>query len=568
MRGEKVWRIRETDEREIKRLQEQLHIPQPVALLLTSRGIKNPEEVPQFLEPSLNQFHDPASMKGMTQAVALIDEAIDSEKNILIWGHEDADGIASIVMLHETIRDLRGKVSYYVPNRLREGHGLSESGIRKARQTGVDLIVTVDCGISNVDPATAARELGIRLAITDHHEILGSLPGADAVVDPKRPDCEYPFKELAGCGVAFKLAQSLVEKRLGLDVRQWLDSKPDILGLAVLGTISDKVPLVDENRILAKFGLKALLRSSRPGIVAIKDRAPQYLAKTPTPMEIVRVTVQILSSGRSERGQNQGCELLLTDDPVRAENLVTNLLKSSQKWQEEAKKAYVKAAKDVGPYSPKRIVVVVDEESPCYLLGYCASRLKEDHGKPVVVIGFRGQMAIGECRGPKGFDFVDCLKSCGKLFVDYGGHKQAAGFSIVPRRIPDLKDAFEEYGASRELSSESQRPVLWIDGKLPLSELSEDLAKEISRLAPFGEGNAPPLFVSTKTSLDKKEGGYVYNRDGEKLFIRKGSPVGDWINLSGDLVELDVAYSVDETGGLSLRDCRPSAFGDWQENEE
>jgi single-stranded-DNA-specific exonuclease len=388
------------------------------------------------------------------------------------------------------------------------------------------------------------------------------------VVDPKRPDCGYPFKELAGCGVAFKLAQSLVRKRLGLDVRRWLDSRPDILGLAVLGTISDKVPLVDENRILAKFGLGALLTSERPGIVAIREKAPQYLGKTPTPMEIVRITVQILSSGRSERGENQGCELLLTDDPSRAESLVANLLKSSQKWQEEAKKAYIKAVRGVGVYAPKKMLVVVDEESPCYLLGYCASRLKEDHGKPVVVIGFRTDTAVGECRGPKGFDFVDCLKSCGELFVDYGGHKQAAGFSIEPARIPDLQKALEEYSESRELSSESERPVLWIDGKLPLSEVTGELTSQISKLAPFGEGNPSPLFVSGQANLDKKEGGYIFDPEGAKLFIRKGSPVGDWVNLSGDMVELDVAYSVDETGGLLLKDCRPSAFGDWTEDEE
>jgi single-stranded DNA-specific DHH superfamily exonuclease len=176
-------------------------------------------------------------------------------------------------------------------------------------------------------------------------------------------------------------------------------------------------------------------------------------------------------------------------------------------------------------------------------------------------------MAIGECRGPKGFDFVDCLKSCGELFVDYGGHKQAAGFSILPSRVTGFQKAIEEYCISSSSRSESVRPVLLIDGKLPLSEVSAELANGISRLAPFGEGNPPPLFVSTKTNLEKKEGGYVYSKGGEELFIRKGSPVGDWVNLSGDLVELDVAYSVDETGGLVLRDCRPSAFGDWPEDD-
>ncbi len=567
MRGERVWRIREFDGKSVAVLEEKLSVPNLVAFLLAARGFSDPDTAAQFLEPSLSQLHDPAKMEGMIQAVDLIDRAIDEGRKILIWGHEDADGIASIAILHETIRDLNGKVSYYVPNRLKEGHGLSESGIARAKQRGIDLIVTVDCGISSLDPASAARELGVKLAITDHHEILGRLPGGDAVVDPKRPDCGYPFKELAGCGVAFKLAQCLVQKRLGLSVQQWLDSKQDLLGLAVLGTVSDKVPLLDENRIMARLGLDALMKSERPGMRAIREKAPEYLEKCPTPMEIVRVTVQILSSGRSERGENQGCELLLTEDRREAEELVSSLLRSSQKWQDEARRAYIRAARTVGSYTPKKMLVVVDQEAPCYLLGYCASRLKEDHGKPVVAIGFRGDVAIGECRGPKGFDFVDCLRSCGELFIDYGGHKQAAGFSILPSRIADFQGALESYCFTR-VFEDSERPVLWIDAEYALAEMTPELAKQISRLAPFGEGNPAPLFISKKAKLDKKERGYTFDTEGNELFIRKGSPVGDWVNLSGDLVELDVVYSVDEIGGLVLKDCRPSAFGDWAEERD
>jgi len=563
MRGEKVWRIRDADEGKIESLKQGLSISRLLALLLVARGIETSEDATTFLDPSLRGIHDPNRMAGMKEAVSLIDEAIDGGKNILIWGHEDADGIASIAILHETIRDLRGDASYYVPNRLREGHGLSEDGIRRARQRGVDLIVTVDCGISNVDPATAAREMGVGLAITDHHEILGSLPRADAVIDPKRPDSQYPFKELAGCGVAFKLAQALVKKRLGLNVEQWLDSRRDILGLAVLGTISDKVPLVDENRILVTFGLKALMNSKRPGIKAIRDKAGEYLARVPTVAEIVRLTVQILSSGRSQMGVNQSCELLLTEDRENAEDLVQVLLRGSQRWQSEAKRAYVKASRSVGPMGSDKILVIVDEEAPCYLLGYCASRLKEDHRKPVVAIGFRGDVAIGECRGPSGFDFVDCLKSCGKLFIDYGGHKQAAGFSIARERIVELQESLESYAAGEVFDETIQQPILWIDCDVPLGEMSPDLAREITRLAPFGEGNPQPLLISRKARLDKKERGYVFDSGSRKIFIRKGSPVGDWIDLSGDLVELDVVYSVDEGGELILRDCRPSAFADW-----
>jgi single-stranded-DNA-specific exonuclease len=567
MRGEKTWKIREIDATRIENLEKGLSVPHLLALLLAGRGIETPERASAFLNPSLDDIHDPNTMEGMKDAVVLIDEAIDKGKNILIWGHEDADGIASIAILYDTIRDLRGKVSYYVPNRLKEGHGLSESGIKKAKERGVDLIVTVDCGISNVDPATAARDLGIGLAITDHHEILGSLPRADAVVDPKRGDCNYPFEELAGCGVAFKLAQALVQRRLGLSVKQWLDLKRDVLGLAVLGTISDKVPLVDENRILVKFGLDALVSSERPGIKTIRVKAPEYLDREVTAMELVRFTIQILSSGRSEMGANQSCELLLTDDRVKAGDLIVGLLKSSERWQDEAKRAYIRASRIANTTPPKKILVVVDNETPCYLLGYCASRLKEDHTRPVVAIGFRGDVAIGECRGPKGFDFVDCLKNCGHLFVDYGGHKQAAGFSITPKMLPQLQKALDSYAATK-VYDELVQAVLWIDSDFHLSRMSRELANEIRRLAPFGEGNPQPLFISRKSTLDKTDGGYTFNSGNGKLYIRKGSPVGDWINLSGDLVELDVVYSVDENGELILKDCRPSAFGDWPEENQ
>ncbi len=564
MKAERIWKIRELDREKVEKSKEQLSISHLLASLLVARGIETAEEASQFLNPSLAGIHDPNTMEGMRQAVALIDDVVARGKKILIWGHEDADGIASIIILHETIRDLRGSVSYYVPNRLREGHGLSEGGIRDAKRRGIDLIITVDCGISNVDPAAVAREMGVGLVITDHHEILGSLPGALAVVDPKRPDCKYPFKELSGCGVAFKLAQALVEKRLGLDVKQWIDVKEDILGLSVLGTISDKVPLIDENRILVKFGLGGLIGSRRLGINAIINNAPKYQDKVPSPMEIVRLIIQILSSGRSEKGTNQSCELLLTKDTEKAERLVLGLLSSSRKWQNEAKKTYMKASRSVNISPSMKMLVVVDKEAPCNLLGYCASRLKEDYTRPVVAIGHRGDVAIGECRGPKGFDFVDCLKSCGDLFIDYGGHKQAAGFSVLPERIGQLQRALEAYAASNFMD-DAMQPVLWIDCSFPLSEMSTGLANEISALAPFGEGNPQPLIISRKVMLEKTDGGYVFKSDNGKLFIKKGSPVGDWVNLSGDLVELDVIYSVDETGGLVLRDCRPSVFGDWPE---
>ena len=566
MRSERIWKIRELDPEKVEKSKEQLSISHLLASLLVARGIETAEEATAFLNPSLAGIHDPNTMEGMRQAVDLIDGVVAGGKKILIWGHEDADGIASITILHETIRDLRGNVSYYVPNRLREGHGLSESGIREAKRRGFDLIITVDCGISNVDPAAVAREMGVGLVITDHHEILGSLPGALAVVDPKRPDCKYPFKELSGCGVAFKLAQALVEKRLGLDVEQWVDVKEDLLGLSVLGTISDKVPLRDENRILVKCGLGSLIDSKRLGINAIRERASGYQDKVPTPMEIVRLIIQILSSGRSEKGINQSCELLLTKDPEKAEHLVLGLFRSSQKWQDEARRAYMKASRAMNVSPSMKMLVVVDKEAPCNLLGYCASRLKEDYTRPVVAIGHRGDIAIGECRGPKGFDFVDCLKSCGDLFIDYGGHKQAAGFSILPKRIDELKGALESYAASN-LVDDTMQPVLWIDCSFPLSEMSTELANEISALAPFGEGNPQPLIISRKVMLEKINGGYVFNSDSGKLFIKKGSPVGDWVNLSGDLVELDILYSIDETGGLVLRDCRPSVFGDWPEEE-
>ena len=566
MRSERIWKIRELDLEKVEKSRRQLSISRLLASLLVARGIETAEEATAFLNPSLTGIHDPNTMEGMREAVVLIDDVVARGKKILIWGHEDADGIASITILHETIRDLRGSVSYYVPNRLKEGHGLSEAGIREAKRRGIDLIVTVDCGISNVDPAAAAREMGVGLVITDHHEILGSLPRALAVVDPKRTDCKYPFKELSGCGVAFKLAQALVEKRLGLDIKQWLDVKEDLLGLAVLGTISDKVPLVDENRILVKFGLGGLIGSKRLGFNTIREKAPRFQEKAPTPMEIVRLIIQILSSGRSEKGTNQSCELLLTKDPEKAEELVLALVRSSQRWQEEAKKAYMKASRTINASPSMKMLVVVDKEAPCYLLGYCASRLKEDYARPVVAIGYRGDIAIGECRGPKGFDFVDCLKSCGGLFIDYGGHKQAAGFSILPKSIDELQRALESYAASNPMD-DSMQPVLWIDCSFSLSEMNTELASEISALAPFGEGNPQPLIISRNVILEKTNGGYVFNSDGGKLFIKKGSPVGDWVNLSGDLVELDVIYSIDETGGLVLRDCRPSIFGDWPEEE-
>lgn len=533
-------------------LARRLGVSPVLATLLINRGVKDVTSAQRFLHPSLETLHSPFLLKDLDKAIDRTLRAVSAGEEILIWGDEDVDGITSTVIMYETLRDLGGKVSFRLPSRIKEGFGLNKTYIDRALEKGVRLIITVDCGLSNFDEVTYAKSLGMDVIITDHHQPLEALPEALAVINPRRKDCPYPFKNLAGAGVAYKVAQGIAMKALGISPSQWHSVKRDLLPLVLLGTGADRMELLDENRALAKFGLDALRRSEKPWVKAVKKAMGPDL-KIPS---LLSFLVPILSAGRAEEGRT-GIDLLLAEDYEQAEQILSELINLSQDWHNKAIEAYNRVRRGLQDTSSK-IIVVVDKECTPDVLGYCASRLKEQLWRPVVVIGFKGDCALGEARAPSGFDLMECLRACDDLFMDYGGHKGAAGFSIPPERIDQLSVRLKVY-AEETFKLEMLQPRIEIEMEVSFSELDSGVIKEITALAPFWEGNPEPLFLTRNIYIEKSYQGYhVLGRGLVLLEDRKSGC--HWPYCYGEPVKVDVIYSVDEAGSLFLKDFKPSSY--------
>jgi len=548
-----VWRLKGVEQSLKEDLVRELGVSPVLATLLINRGVKDVTSAQRFLHPSLETLHSPFLLKDLDKTIDRTLKAVSAGEEILIWGDEDVDGITSTVIMYETLRDLGSKVSFHIPSRIKEGFGLNKTYINKAFEKGVRLIITVDCGLSDFDEVTYAKSLGMDVIITDHHQPLEAFPEALAVINPRRKNCSYPFKNLAGAGVAYKVAQGIAMKALGISPSQWHSVKRDLLPLVFLGAGADRMELLDENRVFAKSGLDVLRSSEKPWVKAVKKALGQGLKTS----SLLGFLVPILSAGRAEEGGRRGIDLLLAEDYEQAERILSELISLSQEWHNKAIEAYSRVRRDVQDTSSK-IIVVVDKECTPDVLGYCASRLKEQLRRPVVVIGFRGDCAVGEARAPSGFDLMECLKACDDLFMDYGGHKGAAGFSIVPERIDQLSARLRVY-AEETIKLEMLQPRLEIDMEVSFSELDSEIIKEITTLAPFWEGNPEPLFLTRNVYIEKSQQGYhVLGRDLVLLEDRRSGC--HWPYYYGEPVKVDVVYSVDEAGALFLKDFKPSGY--------
>ncbi len=472
-----------------------------LADLLTIRGITDPEAAEHFLISSLNHLHSPYLMLGMQAAVDRIDAAIERKEGILIYGDYDVDGTTAIVILKTAIELCGGAPDFHVPHRIKEGYDLRGDVIERAAAAGIQLIISVDAGIRAFAAAETARQLGVDLIVTDHH-----LPGPDgtphalAVLNPNQPGCEYPCKALCGAGVAFKLAQALLERRLPhRDQAALLKSFSKIVAIA---TIADCVPLTGENRVFAKLGLEALRSAVNPGLKALLETA-QVSGRPLTSGEVgFRVAPRINAAGRMDIAADV-IELFSTKDPARASEIATKLDRLNSERQEEEHSILdaIAARFQEDPTLPQSFCIVVDGEGwHRGVIGITATRVVERYGRPTIVISCDGEEAHGSGRSIRPFHLLNALESCAHLFTRFGGHSHAVGFSLPSARVRELRAHLDLY-ARACLTLADFEPVLNIDAELKLGNVTPELFQALSLLQPFGSGNPEPVFIARNVRL-------------------------------------------------------------------
>jgi single-stranded-DNA-specific exonuclease len=471
-----------------------------IARLLCLRGLGDVADATRFLNPSLEHLHDPFKLADMTRAVERLERALGQRERIAIHGDYDVDGITSTVILRRALEMLGGDVVHFIPERLRDGYGLQPPAIERLHAERVSLIVSVDCGIRSTEAALRARELGVDLIVTDHHEPEGTLPAAYAVINPKRTDCSYPDKHLAGVGVALKLVQALCE-RAGKG--KWL---PAFVKIAAIGTLADVVPLVGENRVIARLGLASLSRGPHTiGLQALLD-ASGLSGKTIDSYQVAfMLAPRVNAAGRMSTPDIATRLLLATDGAMsdEARALAQQLNDENlRRQQEEADLvALAKKAIETDPAIGAHNVLVIGGDGwHRGVIGIAASKLVDAFHKPAIVLSVDGDVAHGSCRSIPDFDMLAALEQCSDVFIKFGGHKQAAGLTMEAARLPEFRARINAY-ADQVLEPDQLRPRLRIDGPLNLKAITPELMRDLDAMGPFGMSNPRPVFHASGVEI-------------------------------------------------------------------
>lgn len=539
----KKWEYRELDDEKINSIASKFGVPKLLATVLVSRGIVDDEEIKVFLKPTRNDFHDPYLMPDMEKAVDRIVNAIESQEKVIIYGDYDVDGITSITVLKKFLKNSCGlDVGYYIPNRLNEGYGLNNGAIDKIKKDGYSLIITVDCGISAIDEIEYANKLGMEVIVTDHHEPLDILPSAIAVVDLKRKDnTTYPFDSLAGCGVAFKLCQAL-GMRLDIDEKEYLK----YLDIVCVGTISDIVPLVDENRVIAKLGLKLVEVTRNPGLKSLLNAAG-YKDINSTTISF-GVAPRINACGRMGH-EEEALKLFLTENMVEASTITGKLNEYNRQRQEIEKNIYDEAIRMIEKNGEDKKAVVLGSHNWHHgVIGIVSSKITEMYYKPSILVCFEGEDGKGSGRSVAGFDLHGALVDLSKYLEKFGGHEMAVGLSIKKSEFNRFKEAFEKYAEDKNIGE--LVPVIEIDKLVDFRDVNIDTVRQLDLLEPFGEANRSPIFAFKNLRIDSiralsdgkhlkmtlKENGIIVNAIGFNLGdLSREYMIGDRIDIAGNL---------------------------------
>ncbi|NLY54849.1 MAG: single-stranded-DNA-specific exonuclease RecJ [Firmicutes bacterium] len=502
-----VWRIKERKREAARQMAQQLDLHPVVVEVLMQRGITEIGAMQRFLHPDLSHLHDPLSLPDMVEAVDRIRIAEEQGQLIAIYGDYDADGLTATALLVDYLRHRGNQVTYYIPDRLDEGYGLHGEAIEELASRGVQLLITVDCGINSRGEVALANQLGMDVIITDHHTPdIAELPDAVAVINPKLPHSEYPFVELAGVGLALKLVQAL----------GGIAAAASYLDLAALGTVADVVPLVDENRVIVRFGLEAMGESRRPGLRALLAVAGIDSA-SPTAGQVAFMLAPRLNAAGRLNEADLALELLLTEDESRAEELAASLSQFNSQRQSIEQAITEEAEAMVSLLEPEQRWFIVLAKAGWHpgVIGIVASRLAERHHRPVILLTLEEDQARGSGRSIPGYDLIAALHAHSHLLSSYGGHKAAAGLSLSQANIEPLAEALNRH-VQATLEPAQLRPTILLDAELDPSELTLDLVRSLEKLEPFGAANPEPVFCSKRWRV---EAARLIGQEGQHLKI-------------------------------------------------
>lgn len=553
----KQWNLKpKADPKLIAQLQESLGVAKIVAQLLVQRGITDFKEAKSFFRPTYDQLHDPFLMKDMSFAVNRLEKALEQKENILIYGDYDVDGTTAVALMYSFLKSIHPNLAYYIPDRYSEGYGISFQGIDYAAQNNFSLIIALDCGIKAVDKVAYAQEKGIDFIICDHHRPGANVPKALAVLDPKQIDCKYPYKELSGCGVGFKLVQAYCQKN-----NIAFEKITHYLDLLVVSIAADIVPITGENRVLAHYGLKQLSTEPRKGLKALMEVSDKE--KNFTISDIVfGLAPRINAAGRIEHGA-KAVALLVQEDIEQARSMAQKVNEHNLKRRELDQSITQEALKMVIPNA--KSTVVYQENWHKGVVGIVASRLIETHYRPTIVLTANNGMLAGSARSVKGFDVYNAIDSCSEYIEQFGGHKYAAGLTLKKENLAGFTAKFEEV-VSATIQEEMLNPQISIDAELTISEINPKLYRILKQMAPFGPGNMFPTFM-TQQVIDRGYGRKIGQEQTHlKLNVGDKEPtqyldcigfgMADKFELIKEGKQFDIAYAIEENvwnGNVNLQ---------------
>ena len=532
----------------IDTIAEQLNIDHALAQILVQRGICDFEQAKYFFRPDLAHLHDPFLMKDMDLAISRIEKALAADEKILIYGDYDVDGTTSVALAFSFFSRLTKNIEYYIPDRYLEGYGISTAGIDYANENGFSLIIALDCGIKSIDKIEYANGFGIDFIICDHHLPGDELPKAVAILDPKRNDCEYPFKELAGCGIGFKLAQAYAQKNYLPD-----DTYLQFLDLVMVSIAADIVPVVGENRILAHYGLKKLNTNPCEGLRALMEISGKKDSYTLTDV-VFSLGPRINAAGRIDHAKHAVAMLLCEANSNSLEQSESINLKNTERktYDQDITREALALIGESEILINKKTTVVFNENWHKGVIGIVASRLTEKYYRPTIVLTKSNGHVAGSCRSVLGFDLYEALSGCADLLDQYGGHKFAAGLTMQQHNVEAFANKFEEIVAST-ITEELLTPMIKIDAEIDLAQIDGKFFRILSQMGPFGPENMAPVFITNNVYL--AQSATVVGTNHLKVNIKQqNSPIFEGIafglsefeNLLQPKVPFSVCYTIEE----------------------
>ena len=540
----KKWQVYQVENDEVEKLQEKYKINKLLATILVNRGITEEEKIEKFLKPKRSDFYDPYGMPDMNIAVERIMKAIENKEKTIIYGDYDVDGITSVTVLKSFLEERGLNVGVYIPNRLEEGYGLNKKAVEYIAEQKYSLMITVDCGISAVEEVEYANQLGIETIVTDHHEPGNELPSALAVVDAKRKDNQYQCRNLAGVGVVFKLIQAIGIK-MGLEEKEYLK----YLDIVCIGTISDIVPLTDENRVIVKLGLKLVEQTRNLGLKSILQVSGYNKIDSVTIS--FGIAPRINASGRMGH-QEEALKLFLSKDINEVSELTQKLNEYNKTRQEIEKRIFEDATIQIEKYglANKNTIVLMGKNWHHGVIGIVASKITEMYFKPSILLCEEDDCGKGSGRSIPGFDLYEALTECKNSIDKFGGHAMAVGINVKKDKLEDFKEKLEQI--SKEKNIEEIVPILKIDAQISLDEINKEMVNSLKELEPFGEENKNPLFVFKNLKIDSiralSEGKHL------KLTLKDNKNIVNAIGFNlGDLAnEYRIGDKVDVVGNLEI----------------